>query len=285
MLTVHDATDGQRLVVVKGDPKEVLTLCEWQLRDGHVAPLDPGDRDAIEAENFGMAADALRVLAVAYRSAGAEDRGTPTRRDFIWVGLIGMADPIRKAAPHLIETFRRAGITSVMLTGDQRATAAAIAAELRLTNGDGEEIVEAGQLDDFLAEPESTDDLPRVFARVAPGQKLQLVKKLQHRGLTVAMVGDGVNDTPPLRAADIGIALGRSGVEAARGIADVVLLEDDLPLCPLPSSAAALSRPISARRSATWSQPISARLFLCWSRPRPGGPIRSVRRSCCGSIC
>ena len=232
MLTLHDAADDQRLVIVKGDPREVLALCEWRLHDGHIEPLGPEDRDTIEAENLAMAEDALRVLGVAYRSAGAEDRDTPARRDFVWTGLIAMADPIRKAAPHLIETFRRAGITSVMLTGDQRATAAAIAAELKLTNGNDAEIVKAGQLDDFLAAPESTGDLPRVFARVAPGQKLQLVKKLQRRGLTVAMVGDGVNDTPPLRAADIGIALGRSGVEAARGIADVVLLEDDLASLP-----------------------------------------------------
>jgi Ca2+-transporting ATPase len=232
MLTVHEAADDRKLVIVKGDPREVLALCEWRLHDGVVTPLGPGDRGSIEAENLAMAEDALRVLAVAYRSAGAGDRGTQTKHDFIWVGLIGMADPIRKAAPGLIEAFRRAGITSIMLTGDQKATAAAIAAELGLTNGSGEEIVEAGQLDDFLAEPEPGRDLPRVFARVAPGQKLQLVKKLQRRGLTVAMVGDGVNDTPPLRAADIGIALGRSGVEAARGIADIVLLEDDLASLP-----------------------------------------------------
>ena len=233
MLTVHDASDGQRLVIVKGDPREVLALCEWRLHDGVVTPLGPGDRSAIEAENLAMAESALRVLAIAYRSAVAEERETQTRHDFIWAGLIGMADPIRKAAPGLIEAFRRAGITSIMLTGDQKATAAAIAAELGLTNGSGEEIVEANQLDDFLAEPKPAADLPRVFARVAPGQKLQLVKTLQRRGLTVAMVGDGVNDTPPLRAADIGIALGRSGVEAARGIADVVLLEDDLAALPI----------------------------------------------------
>jgi Ca2+-transporting ATPase len=119
-----------------------------------------------------------------------------------------------------------------MLTGDQRATAAAVAAELGLSNGNRAEIVEAAQLEEFeesIAEgDQSRVDLPLVFARVAPGQKLQLVKKLQRSGRVVAMIGDGVNDTPPLRAADIGIALGRSGVEAARGIADVVLLEDDL---------------------------------------------------------
>ena len=226
MVTVHDAAADQKLVIVKGDPSEVLALCRWHLHNGVVAPLEDQDRRTIEAENLAMAEDGLRVLGIAYRSADAEDRGTRIQRDFIWAGLVGMADPIRKGAPDLIDAFRRAGITSIMLTGDQRATAAAVAAELGLSNGKSAEIVEAAQLDQFRAT--IADDLPRVFARVAPGQKLQLVGKLQQSGMIVAMIGDGVNDTPPLRAADIGIALGRSGVEAARGIADVVLLEDDL---------------------------------------------------------
>ena len=232
MVTVHDAAEDQKLVIVKGDPSEVLTLCRWHLHAGVVALLEDRDRRTIEAENLAMAEDALRVLGIAYRSAGAEDRGTRIQQqDFIWAGLVGMADPIRKGAPDLIDAFRRAGITSTMLTGDQRATAAAVAAELGLSNGTRAEIVEAGQLEEFeapIADGIVGGDLPRVFARVAPGQKLQLVRKLQRSGRVVAMIGDGVNDTPPLRAADIGIALGRSGVEAARGIADVVLLEDDL---------------------------------------------------------
>jgi len=232
MVTVHDAVADQKLVIVKGDPSEVLALCRWQLHDGLVAPLGPKDRRIIEAENLAMADDALRVLGVAYRSAGPRDTGTRIQHNFIWAGLVGMADPIRETAPNLIDAFRRAGITSIMLTGDQQATAVAIAAALGLSNGNREEIVEASQLDEFLSSFDPDGDLPRVFARVAPGQKLQLVKKLQRSGLTVAMIGDGVNDTPPLRAADIGVALGRSGVEAARGIADVVLLEDDLASLP-----------------------------------------------------
>ncbi len=228
MVTVHDAAADQKLVIVKGDPSEVLALCRWHLHNGVVAPLEDEARRPIKAENLAMAENALRVLGIAYKSAGAEDRGTRIeQQDFIWAGLVGMADPIRTGAPELIDAFRRAGITSIMLTGDQRATAAAVAAELGLSNGKSADIVEAGQLEQFEAKI-ARNDLPRVFARVAPGQKLQLVKTLQGGGLVVAMIGDGVNDTPPLRAADIGIALGRSGVEAARGIADVVLLEDDL---------------------------------------------------------
>ncbi len=232
MVTVHDAAADQKLVIVKGDPSEVLALCRWRLHNGSVAPLKAEDRRTIEGENIAMAEDALRVLGIAYRSAGLEDHGTRIEQNFIWAGLVGMADPIRKGAPSVIDAFRRAGITSIMLTGDQRATAAAVATELGLSNGSRAEIFEAAQLEEFQAATADGDlppvDLPRVFARVAPGQKLQLVKKLQRSGRVVAMIGDGVNDTPPLRAADIGIALGRSGGEAARGIADVVLLEDDL---------------------------------------------------------
>jgi Ca2+-transporting ATPase len=228
MVTVHHAAPDRNLVVVKGDPNEVLALCQWRLRNGIVSELEAEDRRAIAAENLAMATDALRVLGVGYRSASAEDVGARLENDLIWAGLVGMADPIRRGARNLIDTFRRAGVTSVLLTGDQRATATAVAAELGLLTGNPAEIVEAHQLGEVPAVPDAESELPRVFARVAPGQKLQLVRMLQRSGLVVAMVGDGVNDTPPLRAADIGIALGRSGMEATRGIADVVLLDDDL---------------------------------------------------------
>jgi Ca2+-transporting ATPase len=227
MMTVHHAADDRALVAIKGDPAEVLPLCRWHLRDGAIGPLATADRRAIEAENLAMANDALRVLGIGYRSTGMDQPGTGTEEDFIWVGLVGMADPIRRGASALITALHHAGVTSIMLTGDQRATAVAIAAELGLAGGSAGEIVEGEGLDE-LTVADASGELPRVFARVSPGQKLQLVRKLQRAGRLVAMVGDGVNDTPPLRAADIGIALGRSGVEAARGIADVVLLEDDL---------------------------------------------------------
>ena len=228
MATFHQETAGRELVAVKGDPGEVLALCRWRWRDGVLTSLEAADRSAIETENLAMSKAALRVLGFAYRSAAEADAGVVIEQDFIWVGLVGMADPIRRGARELIAAFHRAAIICVMLTGDQRATAAAVADELGLSSGHPEEIVEAHELDGFTGLPEGGTSLPRVFARVTPSQKLQLVRKLQRSGLAVAMIGDGVNDTPPLRAADIGIALGRSGVEAARGIADVVLLEDEL---------------------------------------------------------
>jgi Ca2+-transporting ATPase len=228
MVTVHQAAADRNLVVVKGDPSEVSALCRWHLQNGVVAPLDADCRRVIDDENLAMANAALRVLGIGYRSSGVDDPGTGIQQDFIWAGLVGMADPIRPGALKLINAFRDAGVTSIMLTGDQRATASAVAAELGLTTGDPADIVEAHQLDEFGALPNAIGELPPVFARVAPGQKLELVRMLQRSGRVVAMIGDGVNDTPPLRAADIGIALGRAGVEAARGIADVVLLDDDL---------------------------------------------------------
>lgn len=227
MVTVHEAGGNRTLVAVKGDPEEVLALCRWRRHNGIVVPLEADARRAIEAENIAMAHDVLRVLGIAYRSRGPDHAATAARRDLIWAGLVGMADPIRRGAPELIDVFRRAGVASVMVTGDQRATAVAVAAELGLLAGSPAAIIEAGELDAFTAAPDP-GELPRVFARIAPGQKLQLIRMLQRSGLVVAMIGDGVNDTPPLRAADIGIALGRSGVEAARGLADVVLLDDDL---------------------------------------------------------
>ena len=160
MVTVHDAAADQKLVIVKGDPCEVLALCRWRLHNGIVAPLEAEDGRTIEAENLAMAEDALRVLGVAYRSAGIEDAGTNIEQNFIWAGLLGMADPIRKGAPDLIDAFRRAGITSIMLTGDQRATAAAVAGELGLSNGSRAEIVEAAQLEEFQAAT-ADGDLPQ----------------------------------------------------------------------------------------------------------------------------
>jgi P-type Ca2+ transporter type 2C len=228
MVTVHRAAADRNLVVMKGDPNEVLALCRWRLHNGVVTRLEADDRHAIDGENLAMANGALRVLGIAYRLTNAEDPGTRIENDFIWTGLVGMADPIRRGARNLVDALRRAGVISVMLTGDQQTTAAAVAAELGLSTGNPAEIVEVHQLDDFAAVRDADAELPRVFSRVAPGQKLQLVRMMQRAGLVVAMIGDGVNDTPPLRAADIGIALGRSGVEAARGIADVVLLDDDL---------------------------------------------------------
>jgi Ca2+-transporting ATPase len=235
MLTTHAAETGL-LVAVKGNPLEVLELCRRELlSDGTYQPLDPERRAAIERSNMVMADGALRVLGFAFaevdESGAAAMTVSPSASDgLVWVGLAGLADPLRPGMRELMGLFHKAGIHTVMVTGDQGATARRIAEQLGLnTNGEEIEVLDTADLQrlppDELA---AAARRAHAFARVSPAQKLQIVRALQHAGLTVAMTGDGVNDSPALKAADVGIALGRSGTEAARGVADVVLQTDDL---------------------------------------------------------
>ncbi|HEX3537925.1 MAG TPA: HAD-IC family P-type ATPase [Stellaceae bacterium] len=222
MATVHASADGGRLIAVKGDPEEVLALCRYRSEAGEIHDLAEG-RAKIEADNLAMAEAGLRVLGIAFRQLGpGAEVGAPAE-NLVWLGLVGMADPIRRGAAELIAAFRRAGIATVMLTGDQRATALAIAGEVGLTNGDAE-VVEGDALDEASIGSAS----PAIFARLTPAQKLQVVAALQRSGRRVAMIGDGVNDTPALKVADVGITLATSATDVARDIADIVLLGDDL---------------------------------------------------------
>lgn len=222
MATWHAAPGGGRLLAVKGDPVEVLALCDRRLAGEGTAPLSLADHAAIRAANDAMAGRALRVLGVAFGEGEAEER-------LVWCGLVGIADPLRADARTAIATLHAAGVRTVMITGDQSATAIAIAREAGLGRGPEITVLEAGQLD--AARPEVLAALaPRAdaFARVSPSQKLAVVRALQARGAVVAMTGDGVNDGPALRAADIGIALGAGGSAVAREAADIVLASDEL---------------------------------------------------------
>ena len=222
MATVHALADGGRLVAVKGDPEEVLALCRYRSEGGEIRDLAEG-RAKIEANNLAMAEAGLRVLGIAFRRVAAgEALGAPAD-NLVWLGLVGMADPIRRGAAELIRSFRRAGIAMVMLTGDQRSTALAIAREVGLSNGTAE-VVEGDELDETAIGTASTT----IFARLTPAQKLQVIAALQRSGRRVAMVGDGVNDTPALKVADVGITLAASATDVARDIADIVLLGEDL---------------------------------------------------------
>lgn len=230
MATWHTRPGGGRLLAVKGDPNEVLALCGWRLNGpSDLAPLTEEDRVAIRAANDRMAGLALRVLGVAYR----EDDTDTAEQDLIWCGLAGIADPLRQDAPAAIATLHAAGIRTAMITGDQAATAVAIARALNLGGQAEITVLEAGRFDaerpEVLAALTSQAD---AFARVSPGQKLRVVRALQAGGAVVAMTGDGINDGPALRAANIGIAMGAAGTEAARQAADIVLAEDDLTAIP-----------------------------------------------------
>jgi Ca2+-transporting ATPase len=224
MATLHQGSGGDRLLAVKGDPAEVLALCGRQLRGEATAPLRDADRLAIRAANDAMAGRALRVLGVAF--AEGPD---PVEAGLVWCGLVGIADPLRPDARQAIAALHGAGVRTAMITGDQAATAIAIARTLDLGRGPEITVLEAGQLD--TDRPQVLAALaPRAdaFARVSPSQKLAVVRALQAGGAVVAMTGDGVNDGPALRAADVGIAMGRAGSEVARQAADIVLEADAL---------------------------------------------------------
>jgi Ca2+-transporting ATPase len=217
---------GRLLVAVKGSPSEVLAMCRWHICDNKRVPLIEADRLRIRAENHAMARAALRVLGIAYRELKTSGPGARAERDLVWLGLVAMADPIRSGVSEAIRAFHRAGIDTVMITGDQRETALAVGRTLELSRNRPLRVFESTRLDDFGEQDIS--EHAQVFARVSPANKLQIVQALQRAGKVVAMTGDGINDSPALKAADIGIAMGSTGTDAARDVADVVLENDDL---------------------------------------------------------
>jgi Ca2+-transporting ATPase len=228
MDTRHPSPGGGMLVYVKGSPMEVLSLCSAALIGGETVPLSDRMRDAIELENDDLAGHALRVLGLAF--ARFED--TPpdeVNGRLVWIGLVGMADPIRRGVEELIPVFHEAGIDTVMITGDQSPTAFAIADRLGISGARPLEILDSAEL--TAIEPDVLEAVAKhvfVYSRVSPAHKLRIVQAIQAGGKTVAMTGDGVNDGPALKAADLGIAMGRTGTDIAREVADVVLQEDNL---------------------------------------------------------
>ncbi|HID30486.1 MAG TPA: cation-transporting P-type ATPase, partial [Desulfobacterales bacterium] len=228
MSTLHSLSDGGRLLAVKGNPAEVLAMCARQLQDGEPILLTEEARLQIETENARMAGEALRVLGLAYLVQTSEDK-IPLDRNLVWLGLIGMADPIRDGVKAVIKGFHGAGIDTVMITGDQSPTAYTVAQELDLSRGEPLEILDSSELTSVRANTmQALGQKVHVYARVSPADKLKIVQALQEAGGIVAMTGDGINDGPALKAADVGIAMGQSGTDVAREVADVVLEEDEL---------------------------------------------------------
>ncbi|WP_156912941.1 cation-translocating P-type ATPase [Methylocaldum szegediense] len=228
MVTVHKDPDGTHLVAVKGSPADVLGLCTHRLRNGECIELDETARAAIMAQNERLAGHALRVLGVAF--GYSQDISTASvTQNLVWLGLIGMEDSVRPAMAELMAKFHDAGINTVMITGDQSATAFSVAKRLRLNGDKALEIIDSASLDtldpDLLAGIVSDTT---VFARVSPAHKLRIVQALQKAGHVVAMTGDGINDGPALKAADIGVTLGGQGTDVARSVADIVLEDDNL---------------------------------------------------------
>jgi Ca2+-transporting ATPase len=224
--SLHRTPENQELFAIKGSPFDVLEKCDRHLKDGDVVPLLPEDRRVIESMNVEMASDALRVLGVAY---SADETGDEQEKGFIWVGLIGMADPLRKDARKLIAGLHHLGIETVIITGDQTPTAYAIGKKLGISGVEDMKILDAGLLADVPAEiRQSLATRVHVFAKVSPSMKSQIIQSYQNSGQVVAMVGDGINDAPALRMADVGVTLGISGKETALRAADLVLERDEL---------------------------------------------------------
>ena len=232
MLTVHHVEGGSRVVYAKGAPSAILDASAWVLDTAGRSAITPDARSAWIARNDELARGALRVLALGYRDLAADDDEpvTAMAHDLTFVGLVGMIDPISEGVTETIATCRQAGIRVVMITGDQLVTAAEIARQLGIDRAaDGTELraVHARDLvhlDDAGWERVVAD--AAVFARVTPQHKLQIVGALQRRGGVVAMTGDGVNDAPALKAADVGIAMGGRGTDAAKDAADIVITDD-----------------------------------------------------------
>jgi Ca2+-transporting ATPase len=226
MSTLHETEGGGRLVCVKGDPVEVLARCTARRAKNGVVPLDSAARANIVEANERMAAQALRVLGVAIAERDIDLRD---EHELVWLGLVGLANPIRPSVRPALRQLHDASVRTIMITGDQSTTAFAIARSLDLGNGGDLTVLEAGKIAgvprDALA---ALVDRAQVFARVSPVDKLDIVKALQAKGHVVAMTGDGINDGPALRAADIGIAMGGEGTDVAREVADIVLAGDDL---------------------------------------------------------
>ncbi len=231
MVTVHSTPDGRKVAYIKGSPAAVLDASAYVLDASGVTPFSEEARQQKRAANDVLAASALRVLALAYRDLPAQHTDDDLMRDLTFVGLVGMIDPLRDKARETIDICRAAGIRVVMLTGDQQATAAEIARQLGLdvdAQGKPLQAIHARDLGNLDADGWSkvvTD--AAVFARVSPEHKLKIVDALQRAGHVVAMTGDGVNDAPALRKADIGIAMGIRGTDVAKKASAMVITDDN----------------------------------------------------------
>jgi Ca2+-transporting ATPase len=227
MTVVVQGMDQRRMMYSKGAPEVILERCLTERSRGAALPLTDARRQEIKDLAVEMAARALRVLALAYRALPHGSTGSYEEAGLTFAALVGMLDPPREEAKQAVRICHQAGIRPVMITGDHPTTAQAIARELGIVGES--DLVETGQQLDTLDEEELLRQVDRiaVYARVAAEHKMRVVEALKRRGHIVAMTGDGVNDAPAIKSADIGIAMGITGSDVTREAADMVLLDDN----------------------------------------------------------
>ena len=231
MSTIHKEADGKYFVAVKGAPDQLLKRVTCIEENGHVREITADEKKAILAVNKELAQKALRVLMMAYKYVSE----IPTleseivESDLIFSGLVGMIDPERPEAAKAVAVAKEAGIRPIMITGDHQDTAEAIAKRLGIIEDDGQDHVFTGAELNELSDEEFQKVFKQysVYARVSPEHKVRIVKAWQNEGKVVAMTGDGVNDAPSLKTADIGIGMGITGTEVSKGASDMVLADDN----------------------------------------------------------
>lgn len=226
MTTVHKNND-KYISITKGAPDILIKKCNKIYINGKIQELSITEKRKIEEKNIEMANNALRVIAVGYKENEYLNKEDNLEKDLIFVGLIGMIDPPREGVKKAVKTCKKAGIKTVMITGDHIATAKAIARELGILEM-GDKAITGAELDE-ISDKDLTDNIVAysVFARVTPEHKVRIVKAWQKTGAVVAMTGDGVNDSPALKNADIGIAMGKGGTDVAKNASDMILVDDN----------------------------------------------------------
>jgi len=229
MSTIHKTADGI-LQFTKGAPDEILKHCTRIFKNGEISPLTDADRDAVLKKNKEFADRALRVLACGYKqlSCVPEDQSPDNiENELVFCGLVGMIDPVRPEVKAAIEECRGAGIRPIMITGDHKDTAVAIALELGIIK-DKSEAITGAELDD-ISDEDFKEKVTQysVYARVQPEHKVRIVNAWKSRGMITAMTGDGVNDAPSIKSADIGVGMGITGTDVTKNVADMVLADDN----------------------------------------------------------
>jgi P-type Ca2+ transporter type 2C len=232
---VKTVTDGfpneKYLMFTKGSPELILATCDRIDAGTKSYSLTNEQRQIILAENDKMASNGLRVLGFAYRplpEVPADGEGEAVEQHLVWLGLVGMLDAPRPEVRDAVRECRAAGIRPIMITGDHQLTARAIAKDLGIADSNSDRVIVGQELQKMSdQELEKQVDLVSIYARVAPEHKLRIVQALQRRGRFVAMTGDGVNDAPALKQADIGIAMGITGTDVSKEASDMILLDDN----------------------------------------------------------